>query len=37
MGNVSLFKPEKMPALFDDFFKPWNEWFDTENSCITEC
>jgi len=19
---------ERMPALFDDFFKPWNEWFD---------
>jgi HSP20 family protein len=19
---------EKMPAVFDDFFKPWNEWFD---------
>lgn len=20
---------EKMPSVFDDFFKPWNEWFDT--------
>ncbi|MGZ8559473.1 MAG: Hsp20/alpha crystallin family protein [Chitinophagaceae bacterium] len=19
---------EKMPYVFDDFFKPWNEWFD---------
>lgn len=19
---------EKMPALFDDFFRPWNDWFD---------
>lgn len=19
---------ERMPALFDEFFKPWNEWFD---------
>lgn len=19
---------ERMPTLFDDFFKPWNEWFD---------
>ena len=19
---------ETMPSLFDDFFKPWNEWFD---------
>ncbi len=21
-------RAEKMPTLFDDFFKPWNEWFD---------
>lgn len=20
-------KTDRMPALFDDFFKPWNEWF----------
>jgi HSP20 family protein len=20
--------PERMPSVFDDFFKPWNEWFD---------
>ena len=19
---------ERMPSLFDDYFKPWNEWFD---------
>ena len=19
---------ERMPSIFDDFFKPWNEWFD---------
>ena len=19
---------EKLPSVFDDFFKPWNEWFD---------
>lgn len=19
---------ERMPTVFDDFFKPWNEWFD---------
>jgi HSP20 family protein len=18
-----------MPSVFDDFFKPWNEWFDS--------
>jgi len=22
---------ERLPALFDDFFKPWNEWFDNDN------
>jgi len=21
-------KTESTPSLFDDFFKPWNEWFD---------
>jgi HSP20 family protein len=21
-------RTEKMPTVFDDFFKPWNEWFD---------
>ena len=29
MGTQTLAKfGEKMPTLFDDFFKPWNEWFD---------
>ena len=29
MGTQTLAKfGEKMPAVFDDFFKPWNEWFD---------
>ena len=29
MKTKSLSKlPELMPAAFDDFFKPWNEWFD---------
>ncbi len=23
---------ERFPALFDDFFKPWNEWFDNDNN-----
>lgn len=32
MGNISLFKPEKMPVMFDDFFKPWNEWFEGGSS-----
>jgi len=21
---------ERMPSVFDDFFKPWNTWFDTD-------
>ncbi len=29
MGTQALAKTtEKMPSVFDDFFKPWNEWFD---------
>ena len=29
MGTQALTKPnEMMPSVFDDFFKPWNEWFD---------
>lgn len=29
MGTQALSKAgERMPMLFDDFFKPWNEWFD---------
>lgn len=29
MGTQSLAKlSERMPSVFDDFFKPWNEWFD---------
>ncbi len=29
MATNALMKTrESFPALFDDFFKPWNEWFD---------
>lgn len=29
MSNNALTKMKEMlPASFDDFFKPWNEWFD---------
>ncbi len=29
MGTQALSKSnERMPSIFDDFFKPWNEWFD---------
>ena len=30
MATQSLVKlSEKIPSVFDDFFKPWNEWFDS--------
>jgi HSP20 family protein len=30
MGTQALTKAtERMPTFFDDFFKPWNEWFDS--------
>jgi HSP20 family protein len=29
MGTQALAKlNERMPSVFDDFFRPWNEWFD---------
>ena len=29
MGTQALSKAgERIPSVFDDFFKPWNEWFD---------
>lgn len=29
MSTNALTKaPENLPTLFNDFFKPWNEWFD---------
>jgi HSP20 family protein len=29
MGTQALTRlSERMPSVFDDFFKPWNEWFD---------
>ncbi len=29
MGTQALTKTtERMPTVFDDFFRPWNEWFD---------
>lgn len=33
MGTQALTKTsERMPAFFEDFFKPWNEWFDNGGS-----
>ena len=29
MGTQAMTKStERLPVFFDDFFKPWNEWFD---------
>jgi HSP20 family protein len=28
MATRALSRPLMTPSLFDDFFKPWNEWFD---------
>lgn len=28
MSTRALTKATAVPSLFDDFFKPWNEWFD---------
>jgi HSP20 family protein len=25
-----------LPAVFDDFFKPWNEWFDTGSGILNK-
>ena len=35
MGTKALStSPERMPAFFDDFFRPWNEWFDNGGSML---
>lgn len=32
MSTQTLMKAnEKTPSIFDDFFKPWNEWFNNGN------
>ena len=28
MKTQALTKSHEVPSLFEDFFKPWNEWFD---------
>lgn len=33
MGTQAMTKStERLPVFFDDFFKPWNEWFETPAS-----
>ena len=35
MNKLALNKTsERFPALFDDFFKPWNEWFDNDTNFL---
>lgn len=32
MGTLALSKAfDRMPTVFEDYFKPWNEWFDNGN------
>ena len=31
MSTKALTRSLVTPSLFDDFFKPWNEWFDSGN------
>jgi HSP20 family protein len=31
MSTKSLAKINDLPSVFDNFFKPWNEWFDNGN------
>lgn len=28
MATRALARPTLMPSVFEDFFKPWNQWFD---------
>lgn len=35
MATNTLMRPfEKRMSIFDDFFKPWNEWFDAEGGLL---
>jgi HSP20 family protein len=35
MSKQALTKTsERFPTFFDDFFKPWNEWFDNDNNFL---
>lgn len=35
MGTQALSKTtERFPSVFDDFFKPWNEWFDNGGTLL---
>ncbi len=34
MSTRALSKVGMLPTVFDDFFKPWNEWFDNSGSLM---
>ena len=34
MSTKALTKVGMLPTVFDDFFKPWNEWFDNGGSLM---
>jgi HSP20 family protein len=34
MTTKALERTRKLPMFFDDFFKPWNEWFDNGNEML---
>ena len=31
MSNALTRFPEGLPTIFDDFFRPWNQWFENNN------
>ena len=34
MSTKAVTKVGMLPTVFDDFFKPWNEWFDNGGSLM---
>ncbi len=34
MSTRAIAKPGMLPTVFDDFFKPWNEWFDNSSAFL---
>ena len=32
MSTRALTRPANMPSIFEDFFKPWSQWFDDAGS-----
>lgn len=34
MSTRAIAKPGMLPTVFDEFFKPWNEWFDNSSAFL---